>query len=182
MRIERHQRARGREEVEHRSGVVGLGPHDPARGRKRRRECHVGAGRRRAVPDAGASAALSARPRVLSPRGRRGLEAGADEIRYPLREIRERRRRPAHSDMVVDVEVQAAAEGLGKADSAAADGRRAQGLRVSQTHERCLKLFALPAPDFAHEDATDGATCRAFTAQPWTGRPRSRECAETFAN
>ncbi len=32
-----------------------------------------------------------------------------------------------HGDMVVDVEVQAAAEALGKADSAAADGRRAQG-------------------------------------------------------
>ena len=62
-----------------------------------------------------------------------------------------------HGDMVVDVEVEAAAKALGKADSAAADGRGARGLCLSRWHERRPKLLALPAPDFSHEDATDGA-------------------------
>ena len=62
-----------------------------------------------------------------------------------------------HGNMVVDVEVKAAAEALGKAYSAAADGRRARGLCLSPGHERRPKLFALPTPDFSHEDSTDGA-------------------------
>jgi hypothetical protein len=62
-----------------------------------------------------------------------------------------------HSDVVVDVEVEAAAKTLRKADSATADGRRAHGICLSRWHERRPKLFALPAPDFSHEDSSNGA-------------------------
>ena len=65
-----------------------------------------------------------------------------------------------HSDMVVDVEVEATAEALGKAYRTAADVGRARGLCVSRVHQRCAKLLALPTPDFSHEDATDGAKRR----------------------
>jgi hypothetical protein len=50
-----------------------------------------------------------------------------------------------------DVEAQAAAEAMGKADSAGADGRRARRLCLSRWYERRPKLLALPAPDFSYE-------------------------------
>ncbi len=70
-----------------------------------------------------------------------------------------------HGNVIVNLEVEAAAKALGKADSAAADVRRRRRISLSTVHERRPKLFALPTPNFANEDASDGAQRRGVACQ-----------------